>query len=304
MKNCPFCAEQIQDAAIVCKHCCRELSDVSAIAVRCAADKGRRRPRGVGGLALLLALLGSIRDTAARAGAGTSEPAVSSPLGTDILWRQYERELDRHDKIVASLTLPVGVLTALGGGLGVLLQKFSYELIWPTRVFVTVAAMDAVAIVLTVYFLVRCYFGQKYGYLPRLVQLQGHYDALRKYHETYSNASGNADSDFEDYLRDKLIEANERSSFSNDEKSAFRYRASQCLTAVLVLTVVSSVPYGVDVIQQVRHDRPSSVTPTSGFDNIQLKESPMADNPKPTPLPPKPVGPDIRVLKEGTRPKK
>lgn len=26
MKNCPFCAEQIQDAAVVCKHCGREVN--------------------------------------------------------------------------------------------------------------------------------------------------------------------------------------------------------------------------------------------------------------------------------------
>jgi len=55
MKKCPFCAEEIQEAAVVCKHCSRELQTSKGASVAPAAENPSAR--NVVGILVLGALM-------------------------------------------------------------------------------------------------------------------------------------------------------------------------------------------------------------------------------------------------------
>lgn len=215
---------------------------------------------------------------------------VPAPLNDKALKERYDYELARKDKLSDSVGLPVSVLIVLGGLVVTMVRGFSYTKSRLTMVFDIVVAFDVAALVTCLWYFARTYHGQIYEYLPSLGVL---FEALNKYRRYYlgSDDPENAETDFEDNFRYRIIEAADRNFTSNTNRQSFLHNGIVALFALLVGTAVLSAPYSID-----QYLVPAK-TPVIHFDNLDGKERVMPSS-KPTTAP----GPQPSTSPAGPKP--
>jgi len=161
----------------------------------------------------------------------------------EFLKDRYDFELARKDDLTSALTLPVGVLSGLGGVMAAMAQSFPYGRAGWDPLFLLAFAFDTLAFVAALHFLGRAYHGQDYGYLPRLGELRQDQEELDRYFVEHGGDQELARAEFQRQLERRIIEAADTSAMSNDRRSTFLHRARQSLLAVLILTSLTGIVY-------------------------------------------------------------
>lgn len=160
----------------------------------------------------------------------------------ELLREQYAFELSRKQQLESSLTLPVAVLTALGGVAFSYGKSFTYARNIKTVMF-SVALLGAILSFTTVFYhLIKATHRFKYEVIPSSMELLKYYEEAKEYY-TIVGAPFQADGEFEHRLKRAYATASSKNRHNNISKAAFLYRANMGLVAGAIFLALCAAPY-------------------------------------------------------------
>lgn len=208
---------------------------------------------------------------------------MENPIDDKFLKDRYDSELARKDKLSDSLGLPVSVLIALGGLAVAMVRGFTFTHRWLTVPFVVLVILTGVSFLCSLWYLSHAYHGNyDYERLPSVNDLYRALDDYRTYYLDYPDADDEHKEqlvveDFDGNLRWRIIQAADQNAASNNSKQRRLHLGIAWLFAVLLGSLASAVPYGID--QALAQPK----TPVVHIDNLDGRKEPVMPQ---TPAPP------------------
>ena len=147
------------------------------------------------------------------------------------------------------MNLPVGILGGLGGLLALMARSFTYHdpvLIW---LFAPSLVLAGCAFLACLIQLARTCHRQISMYLPLLQELEDWEEELRQFNSYLESSGGGKEETFEAQLRKRIIQAADRNTANNDERSRLLFWARIALLATLSLTALAGFFLVVDQVR-------------------------------------------------------
>ncbi len=213
-------------------------------------------------------------------------------MDTKFLKERYDFELQRKEQLTSALTMPVGVLSVLGGALTAMARSFTYHDPLVTGFFLVFLVSAVVCFFVCAFRLIRAYHAQTYIYLPLLGEFEQYEEEDRQWRSYVEHNGGDlsAEEDFDSWLRKRIINAADANTKSNDQRSKWLHQSRTWLFAVFCSTALAGIPY---VADQVRFKMATQTDQAP-------KPAPAATAQPRLAPPPRPSFPENRVIKEGT----
>lgn len=228
----------------------------------------------------------------------------------DFYQTHYFHESARRDQINNSLTIPLGIISLISGGVLALAKEIdspfdSFEIF---QLFSL--AFTSLCLILSAVFLGRSYWGYGYAHMPKANQIQDYDEQLINYYLGLGNslemASTLAKQDVAEYIASQYANNSDINAFNNDKKSANLFKANAFMMSSLVFLFFSACPYVIDEVEKPTETHKIEVVNLKELTmNIPSSQPPIVQSQQPTPTiptPTKPTPPPSVVIKEHVEP--
>ena len=227
-------------------------------------------------------------------------------MKSDFVKELYYRELDAKRDLDARPTLHVAVLSVLGSLLAYSFIHFTGQNGLQESWFNLFLSTAAVSYGVAVANVILATQGHPYARLPLVESLQSHSANLAAFFRQTPGAEGSALTDFEDFIRRRMIEATSKNEYANLSRAARHYSAMRAMSLCLVFALMAVLPV-------LWNSRTAQASQSRSSQRESFFGGTMVDNEKPKPaaepikpskpeamLPAKPAEPE-NILFRGTQ---
>lgn len=160
----------------------------------------------------------------------------------DLYEKLYFHEIDIREKLSGRLQIPLVIIISMAGLLAFMLQNYE-KTIWnnATWPFILFLVAGSVALIFSIYYFVRSWYGHTYSFLPSAEETASYQKLLSETYAGYENGETLSKKYLDDYICKYLIEISSANTRVNDARSYYVHKTSGWLIKVAVLLLLSFV---------------------------------------------------------------
>lgn len=158
--------------------------------------------------------------------------------------KQYYHEIEIRDKLNSRLQIPLAVLVAILGLLGLMLQNLSLKAEGiGFYIFVVFFILAGISTVLSIVFFRKSWFGHTDKLLPTAQNSEDYRKELIELYKAYDDHEKLVDEAMKKYLFDYYVEFSSLNTINNDSRSYHLYKTTVALTVATICTFLAFIPY-------------------------------------------------------------
>ena len=204
----------------------------------------------------------------------------------------YWHDIEAREHLNNRLQIPLGIIVALAGLLGFLLQNYEHKTLdWTTGSFIGFLATASVGLVIATTLLVLSGYRHEYSFVPEASVMELHRISLENYYATYPNLGLSAADAFNDYLLKHYIDYSSTNTRINDKRSERLHQTNTAIIGTAVVLVAAFLLFYFGRLDKNHEDKTVKVLITSP---VVMKGAVMSQSQNPPPPPPPPPARVVR----------